>query len=225
MQSAGGIIGEDALSGARQDVVRAARALSSEGFAAGTGGNVSVRCGELVAVTPTGAALESIRAADVVIVDGEGAVVAGDLQPTSELALHLGAIRRAGAVAHLHPRFATVLACVVEEVPCLHSEMLELGGPVRVAPYRTFGTEELAEVTLAALEGRRAALMSNHGALVVGDDVDHLVRLARCLEAACELYWRAAVLGAPRCLDEVQRAEHLEAARRVGYGRVRPLDR
>ena len=101
--------------------------------------------------------------------------------PTSELELHLGVYRRyeAGAVVHTHAPIATALACVLDELPVVHYQMLALGGPVRVAPYATFGTPELAELTLDALEGRTAALMANHGAIAYRPDLDVAVRAVR----------------------------------------------
>jgi L-fuculose-phosphate aldolase len=138
-------------------------------------------------------------------------VVEGSLAPTSEIALHLGVYRRygAGAVVHTHAPVATALSIVVDELPCVHYEMLALGGAIRVAPYRTFGTPELAEGVLDALEGRSAALMANHGAITFGDDLAQAVERAHLLEAMCELYWRAAALGEPRALS----ADDLDAVR------------
>ena len=208
---------------ARDRVAAAARRLAAEGLVLGTAGNVSERSGELVAVTPTGAPLDAVSAEQIVLVDLDGAHVDGDLQATSELALHLGVYRRydAGAVVHTHAPVATALSCVVDEVPVVHYQMLLLGGPVRVAPYATFGTPELAEVTLDALEDRTAALMANHGAIVYGADLDSAVESSRLLEWACELYWRAAALATPRALDADQRMAVVSAAVERGYGETR----
>jgi L-fuculose-phosphate aldolase len=204
----------------RDSVAAAARSLAADGLVAGTAGNVSARAGELVAVTPTGARLEDIVADQVAVVNLEGEQVQGDLAPTSELGLHLGIYRRhdAGAVVHTHARFATALACVIDELPIVHYQMLALGGPIRVAPYATFGTPELAEGTLEALEGRSAALMANHGAIAYGPDLDTAVEQALLLEWACELYWRASVLGTPRTLDRSEQLAFVETVSRRGYG-------
>jgi L-fuculose-phosphate aldolase len=90
-----------------------------------------------------------------------------------------------------------------------------------VAPYRTFGTPELAEVVLDALDGRTAALMANHGALNFGPDMDKAVEGALLLEWACEVYWRAAALGEPRTLGEDDRQAVIEAAAQRSYGTTR----
>jgi L-fuculose-phosphate aldolase len=207
----------------REQVAAAARRLAAAGLVAGTNGNVSARAGDHVAVTPTGAVLAELEGADVPVVSLTGEPMAGSLAPTSELYLHLGVYERygAGAVVHTHAPVATALSCVVDEVPCVHYEMLLLGGDVRVAPYATFGTEELAASVLDALDGRTAALMANHGAVTYGADVEGAVRATELLEWACELYWRARMVGEPRVLSAEQRAAVVAFATRTGYGTTR----
>ena len=209
----------------RQEVARACRQLAAEGLLIGTAGNASARAGELVAITPTGAPLAEVGGDEVTVVDLDGAVVAGELAPTSELDLHLGVYRRfegAGAVVHTHAPMATALSCVVEEVPCVHYQMLLLGGAVPVAPYRTFGTPELAEAVLDALDGRTAALMATHGAITYGPSLAQAVDLSLLLEWACTVYWHAAQLGDVNTLDEEQRAAVIAAAADRGYGATKP---
>jgi L-fuculose-phosphate aldolase len=204
----------------RERVAAAAARLAVEGRVTGTAGNVSERAGELVAVTPTGARLDAITPADVAVVDLDGDQRDGELAPTSELGLHLGVYARydAGAVVHTHGPFATALGCVLDELPVVHYQMLALGGTVRVAPYATFGTPELAELTLEALEGRSAALMANHGAIAYGPDLDIAMAQSELLEWACQLYWRAAAVGAPRTLEAAEQREFVETVARRGYG-------
>jgi len=207
----------------REGVAVSANRLAADGLVTGTAGNVSALAGELVAVTPTGARLEELTAEEVAVVGLDGALLDGDLAPSTELGLHLGIYRRgdAGAVVHTHSPFATALACVIDELPVVHYQMLGLGGPIRVAPYATFGTPELAALTLTALEGRSAALMANHGAIAVGPDLDTAMEQARLLEWACELYWCAAAVGTPRVLGESEQQAFLEAVSRRGYGTTR----
>jgi L-fuculose-phosphate aldolase len=212
----------------REQVAAACRRLAAAGLVIGTAGNVSARAGDRVAISATGAVLADATANEVSVVDLDGAVVAGELEPTSELDLHLGVYRRydAGAVVHTHAPMATALSCVLDgELPCVHYQMLLLGGPVRVAPYATFGTPELAESVLDALDGRGGALMANHGAITHGADLDAAVDLTLLLEWACEVYWRAAVLGSPRELDEGQRQAVVEAAVARRYGTTRAVER
>ena len=209
----------------RTDVAEVCRRLAREGLVVGTAGNVSARAGDdAVAISPTGATLGDLTPEEVTVVDLNGNVVGGDLQPTSELDLHLGVYRRydAGAVVHTHAPMATALSCVLDELPCVHYQMLLLGGPVPVAPYATFGTPELAASVLDALEGRTAALMANHGAIAYGGGLDEAVERSLLLEWACTVYWRAAAIGTPAVLDEAQRQAVVAAAVERGYGSTRP---
>ncbi len=154
-----------------------------------------------------------------------GELLDGDLEPTSEIELHLGVYRRydAGAVVHTHAPMATALSCVLDELPCVHYEMLLLGGTVRVAPYATFGSPELAASVLDALEGRTAAMMANHGTVAYGADMDGALRATELLEWASTVYWRAAAIGEPRVLSEEQRAAVVEYATRSRYGATREV--
>lgn len=217
---------QEALADERKQVAIASRRLAVEGLLIGTAGNVSTRRGDRIAITPTGAELASLESEQVTVVDRDGRIVAGELEPTSELDLHLGVYDRyeAGAVVHTHAPMATALSCVVDELPCIHYQMLLLGGPVRVAPYATFGTPELAESVLDALEGRTAALMSNHGAIAYGAGLDSTIELSLLLEWACTVYWRASALGSPRVLDGEQQEAVIEQAVRRRYGTTRVAD-
>jgi L-fuculose-phosphate aldolase len=208
----------------RQQVADASRRLAASGLVLGSAGNVSARVGELVAVTPTGALLEELEADDIAVVDVGGRHVHGRFAATSELALHLGVYERygAGAVVHTHAPMGTALSCVLDELPVIHYQMLELGGPVKVAGYATFGTTELAKLTLDALEERSAALMSNHGTITHGRDLDGALGRALLLEWACSLYWHAASIGTPRTLDAEQCAAFLTALVERGYGTTPP---
>ncbi len=210
----------------RENVAGAARELAAAGLVAGTSGNVSARRDDHVAITPTGAVLAELDPEQVTVVDLEGNVADGSLAPTSEIDLHLGIYARygAGAVVHTHAPIATALSCVLDELPCVHYEMLALGGAVRVAPYTTFGTPELARAVADALEGRTAALMANHGAVTLGPDLAGAVRATELLEWAATVYWRAAALGNPRALDAAQQRAVIDVATARGYGRVRPAE-
>lgn len=218
-----GLGGHSELDVVRGRVAAASRELARQGLVIGTAGNVSQRSGDAVAITPTGGVLSDLTPEEIVVIDLDGNHLAGELAPTSEVALHLGIYDRydAGAVVHTHAPMATALACVLEELPLVHYTMLALGGPVRVAPYRTFGTPELAEVTLEALRDRSAALMANHGAIVHGPDVETAAQSALLLEWAAGVYWHAAAVGAPRTLDEEESQAVIAAVVERGYGETR----
>ena len=205
----------------RQRIVAVAHRLAAEGLVMGTVGNLSMRLDDAVAITATGTTLATLTPGQITVLSlDDGRVLSGNLRPTSEVDLHLGLYRRyaTGAIVHTHAPWATALACVIDELPCIHYQMLPLGGPVRVAAYRCFGTPELARVTLDALEGRNAALMSNHGAIVHAGTIEQALEYALVLEYACSLYWRASQLGTPRVLDEAQSREVSEQVRHLGYG-------
>jgi L-fuculose-phosphate aldolase len=204
----------------REDVAAAARRLAHEGLMVGTAGNVSARDGEVVAVTASGVTLGGCRPEDVTVVSLAGAVVEGELKPTSELALHLGlyADTSAASVVHTHAPYSTAVACVLDELPVLHYQQLLLGGAVRVAPYATFGTPELAEAVRDALSDRQAALMANHGSVAIGASLEAAVENALLLEWLAALHHRATTLGTLRVLDEAEQQAVIEAAVSRGYG-------
>ena len=214
------------IESARAAVASAARRLAGERLVVGTSGNVSLRAGDAVAVSPTGAKLAELEAGQVAVVDLDGGRLDGPLAPTSELGLHLGvhAARGDGAVVHTHAPFATAVSCVVDELPAVHYEMLRFGGAVRVAPYATFGSKELAANVHAALEGRTAALMANHGSVVAGADMETAIGLALLLEWACEVYWRAAAIGTPRTLTDDDLRAVVEQVATLGYGTTREVE-
>ncbi|MGW1216065.1 class II aldolase/adducin family protein [Streptomyces sp. NPDC002499] len=209
----------------RAAVADSCRRLGAAGLLIGTAGNVSVRVEGLVAITATGAVLAELTPDQVTVVDLDGKIVAGTLEPTSELDLHLGVYRRygTGAVVHTHAPMATALSCVLDELPCIHYQLLSVGGTVRVAPYATFGTPELAESVITALDGRSAALMANHGALTHAQTLEKAVEHALLVEWACGVYQHAAALGPPRVLDEQQQLAVIEAAIARNYGTTHPV--
>ncbi len=216
----------------REQVAAAARHLAAEGLLVGTAGNVSARDGDgRVAVTATGVVLGGCRPEDVVVVDAEGAVVGAvvgsEHGPTSEVALHLGVYAdrpEVAAVVHTHAPWSTAVACVdgLTELPVLHYQQLLLGGAVRIAPYATFGSPELAGHVRAALDGRQVALMGNHGSVAVGATLDQAVEHALLLEWLAALHHRTSALGTPRVLTAQEQEDVVLAALSRSYGRQEP---
>jgi L-fuculose-phosphate aldolase len=190
---------------ARSALVAGARAVAEAGLVVGAAGNLSIRSGERVLITPRGALCEAVDPdACVEIALTDGSVVEGHAQPSSESAMHRAvyAATDAGAIVHTHSHYATVLSTLIDELPPIHYAIHALGGPVRVARYETFGTEALAAAVTEAMEGRRGALMANHGAIVAGRDVEHAVGLAITLEWLAGIYYDAIVAGTPTILGE-----------------------
>jgi len=191
----------------------------------GTFGNVSARAREGVLISPTGAELGRLQAREIPLVDLGGELIEGDLEPSSEIALHLAIYRRygAGAVVHTHAPMSTAVACVLDELPCVHYLMVDLGGTVPVAPYRTFGTQALADAASSAIEGHTAVLMSNHGTLAYGGDLATAAARTRLLEWASTLYWRAAGIGTPRTLTAAQQRDAVSEIEGRCYGTTHRL--
>jgi L-fuculose-phosphate aldolase len=201
-------------------VTDAARRTVADGLVVGTSGNVSARVGDVVLVTPTGVPYDRLGPDDLCAVDLAGGRVAGALRPTSELPMHLAVYRatEATAVVHTHAVHATAVSTLVDELPAIHYMTAAMGGPVRVAPYATYGSDALAEHLLTALKGRSGALLRNHGTLTYGTSMDQAYDRTAQLEWMCRVWLAAAsvpgrtpTLLPPEELDRV--AERLR-----GYG-------
>lgn len=209
-------------------LVKAAHAAAAAGLVIGTVGNLSARTGETLLISASGARFDTLTQRELTtLAIPDGRVVAGTLRPSSEHDLHLAIYRNrpdAGAILHTHAPWSTAIACVLDELPCIHYQMLALGGAVRVAPYRLFGTPELAAATLQALQDRRAVLMSNHGATVFAETPAAALDAMQALEFACAVYWRAAQLGTPRTLDARQWHQVAAHVDRLGYGRTHKVN-
>lgn len=202
------------------EVVTAARRSVADGLVVGTSGNVSTRVGDAVLVTPTGVPCSRLDPDDPCVVDLDGRRLAGRLRPTSELPMHLAVYRTtdARAVVHTHAVHATAVSTLVDELPAIHYMTAALGGPVRVAPYATYGSEELASHLLAALEERSGALLRNHGTLTHGTTMEQAYDRTAQLEWMCRV-WLAASSVPGRSPALLPAEELARVARRLrGYG-------
>ncbi|MEU5102728.1 class II aldolase/adducin family protein [Streptomyces sp. NPDC021354] len=204
-------------------VVETARRTVADGLVVGTSGNVSARVGDTVLVTPSGVPYDRLGPGDAVGVDLEGRQVLGELAPTSELPMHLAVYRHtdAAAVVHTHAVHATAVSTLVDEVPAIHYMIGALGGPVRVAGYALYGTDELARKMLDALRDRSGCLLRNHGTVVYGATLDQAYDRTAQLEWMCRVWLTAAAVPGrtPTLLppDELRRA----ADKLRGYGQTR----
>lgn len=203
-----------------EELVATARRTVLEGLVVGTSGNVSVRVGDTVLVTPSGVPYDRLTPDDITGVDLDGGRVLGGLVPTSELPMHLAIYRAtdARAVVHTHAVHATAVSTLVPELPAIHYMSGALGGAVRVAPYATYGTQELAENMLHALSDRTACLLRNHGTITYGDTLDQAYDRTAQLEWMCRLWLTASSVPGltPTLLSEDQVTEAGEKLR--GYG-------
>jgi L-fuculose-phosphate aldolase len=203
----------------RRELIATARAMQPAGLNRGTSGNVSVRHGDGYYITPTGMAYDSLRDDDIPLMALDGSHM-GNRKPSSEWRFHrdLYASRpEVGAVLHAHSPFAVSLACLRLDIPPFHYMIARFGGDtIRCADYAIFGSESLSAAAMAAMIGRRACLLANHGLLVAGRDLAEAFALAVELEELCEQYWRACQLGQPALLSAEEMSAVLEKFK--GYG-------
>jgi L-fuculose-phosphate aldolase len=183
----------------RAEVVATCQALRRDRLVVGTAGNVSVRAGDLVAISPSGVAYETLAGDMVGVHRLDGAPVDAPLAPSSELPLHLAiyAATDATAIVHTHGVASTAVSTVLEELPASHYYTAYFGGPVRVSPYATYGTDALAASVVAALRDRSGAIMGNHGAVTVAEGLARAYALAEYLEYLCDVHLRALATGLP----------------------------
>jgi L-fuculose-phosphate aldolase len=206
------------LADERAAVVDVCRTLRRERLVVGTAGNVSVRAGDLVAISPSGVAYETLTPDRVGVHRVDGEPVEAPLRPSSELPLHLAiyGATAALAVVHTHGVASTAVSTVLDELPASHYYTAMFGGPVRVSPYATFGTEALAESVVTALRGRSAAIMGNHGAVTVAATLSQAYALAEYLEYLCDVHLRALATGLP--VRTLPSAEIAQMALRIAPG-------
>ncbi|HXN14984.1 MAG TPA: class II aldolase/adducin family protein [Usitatibacter sp.] len=205
--------------GLRVRLISAARRLNTLGINQGKSGNLSARVDGGFVVTPSGVAYDRLAADDIVFVGHDGAH-RGEHAPSSEWRFHhdIYAHRaEAGAVVHTHSPYATTLACLRRPIPPFHYEVAFAGGrDIRCGGYATFGSQELSNIALAALEGRRACLLANHGAVALGPDLDAALALAEKVETLARLYWQTLQLGEPVLLDDEEMERVVEKFKNYG---------
>lgn len=172
-------------------------------------------------ITPTAMPYDIMQPEDMAHVRFDGGR-AGRHEPSSEWRFHLDIYRTrpdVAAVIHTHSGYSTTLACLRRAIPAFHY-MIALfgGGDIRCSEYATYGTQELSDLVLKALAGRNAALMGNHGLIVLGPSLQRALALTVEAETLAMMYWRALQLGEPRLLpdDEIARVRAKFAA--YGYG-------
>jgi L-fuculose-phosphate aldolase len=207
----------------REALVAACREMNARGINQGTSGNISVRRRSNMLISPSAIPYHLLRPQDVAtmpIAAGDYGTWHGPRKPSTEWRVHLDIMHSrpdAGAVVHSHPPYCTTLAIARREIPACHYMIAAFGGPdIRCAPYATFGTKELSDHALRALEGRSACLLANHGMIVVGATLERAMWLAVELEAIAKQYYQSLLIGGPVLLSEAEIAD--TAARFAGYG-------
>ncbi|SRR5579885_1972106 len=206
----------------RRGIVEACRAMNASGINQGTSGNISARFGEVLLITPSGLPYEEMAPQDIVRmpIEGEYGSWEGAMRPSSEWRFHLDIVRarpEVGAVVHAHSTYATALAIAGREIPAMHYMIAACGGPsVRLAPYATYGTKELSDNALKALEGRTCCLLANHGMIATGPNLKRAMWLAIELETLARQYYLTLAIGGPKILPDAEIAHVIERFKDYG---------
>jgi L-fuculose-phosphate aldolase len=199
----------------RKTIVEFGRKMLTSNLTTGSGGNLSIFNREkgLVAITPSRIEYFKTTPEDVAVMTLEGQIVEGDQKPSSEVYIHLGLYRQrsdANAVVHTHQVYATTLACLNWELPAVHYLVGYSGGKVPLAPYATFGSQELADGILSTIGDYNACLMANHGLVTLGPTIDRAFATAEQIELVSRIYYQAKCIGTPVILSEEQMGEVLK---------------
>ena len=213
----------DELQAARAQLVGFSARLLADGLAVGSAGNMSVRLGDAVAITPSGISYAEMAPEDVCLVAMDGTELASSETPSTETPMHLAiyAATKARAVVHTHSPEVVALSASRDELPAIHYAITGLGGPVRVAPYVRFGSAGLAAAAVQALDGRSAVILRNHGAVTYGRDLAQAYDRALLLEWLARTYRMALSYGEPAILSAADLDEVTAEAQRRRYGERR----
>jgi L-fuculose-phosphate aldolase len=195
-------------------LLQAMRLLGERGLNVGAAGNASVRAAEGLLITPSAVPVERLAPGLMVRLGAQGEVLApAGVRPSSEWRLHrdiYAARPEVGAIVHTHSPAATGIACARRDIPPFHYMVARLGGSdVRCGRYATFGTQALSDAAVAALAGRRACLLANHGQVALGRDLTEALATALELEALAEHYLLALAAGGPVLLSAAEMEEAL----------------
>ncbi|SDG70402.1 class II aldolase/adducin family protein [Roseospirillum parvum] len=210
---------------ARHQLIDTARELTRRGLRKTTAGNLSVRAGEGLLLTPSGMQSGDLTPRDLPFMDLDGNWE-GPLKPSSEWRFHRDILANrpeVGAVIHTHAPFCTTLACHQRGIPAFHYMVGVAGGTdIRCAPYATFGTPELCQAALQALDGRKACLLAHHGMIALGKDLKSALKLTIEVEELAEQYWRCLQLGDPPLLSDAEMSRVLD--RFTTYGQTQAAE-
>jgi L-fuculose-phosphate aldolase len=205
----------------RRDIVRVAQALIRHGLNHGTSGNVSVRCDDVLLVTPSGVACDALTPESIATIPltTDGAWT-GPLKPSSEWRFHRDILRArpdACAIVHTHATYCTVFAMLRENIPAAHYMIAAFGGPdVRCTAYAPYGTQALSDLAVEGLRDRQAVLLGSHGMITLGRDLDEALWRAVELETLAKQVYLARAIGRPVILDDEEIMRTVE--RFKGYG-------
>jgi L-fuculose-phosphate aldolase len=210
----------------RRQMIATCIFMNDRGINQGTSGNISVRVEGGFLITPSGVAYHEMKPEDVVTMKLDASHT-GPRKPSTEWRFHrdiMAKMPQVGAVIHLHSMFCTSLSILRREIPAVHYMIAAAGGPtVPCVPYVTWGTQELADHIVGALENRHACLLANHGMVCVGPDLKKAAWLAVEIETLAAQYWRALQVGVPHVLadEEIERVmEKFKSYGQAGHKRA-----
>ncbi len=202
----------------RRAIIAQCRRMNAIGLNQGTSGNISARHGGRMLITPSAVPYDEMTPEMIASMaiektpgDGDYGSWEGPLKPSSEWRFHLDLTRARpdiGAIVHTHAIHCTTLAIARRPIPALHYMIAAFGGgDIRCADYATFGTKALSRAVLAAMQGRNACLMANHGMIAAGSDLDRAMWLAVELETLARQYFNTLLIGGPVLLGEAEIAD------------------
>lgn len=198
----------------KSEVVKYAKMCSSTGLTVGTSGNVSVRKGNIMYITPSALPYDEMTEEDVLEIDlNTGEVVAGYRKPSSETQMHTNMYKKSDAieaVVHTHSTYATMFACAHLPIPPIHYMIADIGKEVPVAPYARYGSELLAKYAVEALDDANGVLLANHGAVTVGSTLADAYRRAETVEEVAKLAYGTHQLNSIKPLSDEQLDDVLE---------------
>ncbi len=202
-----------------EQLLATCQTLAKLGLNKGTSGNASVRANDGFLITPSGMPIDSMSPADMVWMDFSGNAK-GQREPSSEWRFHLDILKNkpeVNAVIHTHSMFATTLSTFRRDIPAFHYMIALAGGAsIRCAPYALFGSQQLSDYALIALQNRKACLLANHGMIALGETLEKALNMTQEVETLCEQYLRALQIGEPYILSQQEMLDVQE--RFKGYG-------
>jgi L-fuculose-phosphate aldolase len=203
----------------RQSIIDACLRMSQLGINQGTSGNISLRHDEGMLITPTSVPYEAMQPEQIVFMGLDGSFDSGR-RPSSEWRFHLDILKarpEVNAVVHAHPTYATTLAIMGLEIPPIHYMIAVAGGDtIRCAPYATYGTEQLSQHAVSALEDRFACLLAHHGMIAIGPSLSKAMWLAVEVETLARQYHGCLQIGTPPLLSKAEIKKVL--GKIAGYG-------
>ena len=207
----------------RREMIATCLDMNRLGINQGTAGNLSQRVSGGFLITPSGMSYEALAPEDMVFMKLDGSVSSGQRTPSSEWRFHrdiLSTRHDANQILHTHAMFSTTLACLGRDIPAFHYMIAMAGGDsIRCSPYATFGTQELSDHAIKALQDRRACLLGNHGMIVLGVDLKKTLALAVEVETLAAQYWRALQIGKPNILNAEEMVRVIEKFKSYGVQR------